>query len=106
MNQRGFTLVETLVGSAVFVVVALATYQAFGVLMDAVSVSQAKLAGTTLANQEIEIIRNLPYASVGIQNGIPAGNIQRSQTIVQNNYSFTVVTTIRNVDDTFDGTAG
>ena len=105
-NQSGFTLVETLVGSAVFVVVALATYQAFGVLMDAVSVSQAKLAGTTLANQEIEIIRNLPYADVGIQNGIPAGNIQRNQAIVQNNYSFNVQTTIRNVDDPFDGTAG
>ena len=50
MNQRGFTIVETLVGSAVFVILALYAYRAFGVLMDAVSMSQAKLAATTLAN--------------------------------------------------------
>ena len=105
-NRSGFTLVETLVGSAVFVILALSAYRAFGVLMDAVSMSQAKLAATTLANEQIEIIRNLPYDDVGIENGIPAGKIARNQTVIKDNYSFDVQTTIRNTDDPFDGTIG
>ncbi len=103
---KGFTLIETLVGSAVFVILALSAYRAFGVLMDAVSMSQAKLAATTLSNEQFEIIRNLPYDDVGIENGIPAGKINRNQTITKDNYSFGVQTTIRNTDDPFDGTIG
>src|SRR3989344_3142284 len=103
---NGFTLIETLVGSAVFLLVALSSYQAFGVLMEAVSGSQAKIAATAVANEEFEIIRNLPYTDVGIIGGLPVGKIERNQTIVKDNYSFDVQTTIRSVDDTFDCTIG
>ncbi|HEY4502872.1 MAG TPA: hypothetical protein VJC14_00320 [Candidatus Paceibacterota bacterium] len=108
MNSRihrdGFTLIETLVGSSVFILVALTAYQAFGVLMEAVSASQAKVAATTLANERFEIIRNLPYSNVGIVAGLPVGKIQRTETVVRDGYSFSINTTIRSVDDTFDGT--
>ena len=103
-SQKGFTLVETLVGSAVFLLVALSSYKAFGTLMDAVSAAQAKIAGTTLANEKLEIVRNLPYTDVGIVGGLPVGKIQRTQIITRDKYSFTVQTTIRSVDDIFDGT--
>jgi len=106
MNQKGFTLIESLVGSAIFLLLALSGYKAFGVLMEAVSASAAKLAGTTLANEKFEIIRNLPYTDVGIVGGLPVGKIQRTQTITRDNYSFSVLTTIRSVDDIFDGTIG
>ena len=105
-ERRGFTLIETLVGSAVFILVALSAYKAFGVLMDAVSSSQAKVAATSLANERFEIVRNLPYGDVGIVAGLPVGKIQRTQTLIRDGYSFTVQTTIRSVDDTFDGTIG
>lgn len=103
-KHKGFTLIETLVGSVIFALVALSAYQAFGVLMDAVSVSQAKLAGTTLANEKFEIIRNLPYVDVGIINGLPVGKIQRTETVVRDGHSFNLQTTIRSVDDPADGT--
>jgi len=102
-NQKGFTLVEMLVGSAVFVVVALAAYQAFGVLMDITLSARIKVAATELANERFEIIRNLPYNDVGIVAGLPVGKIVRVQNIIRDNYSFTVQTTIRSVDDPFDG---
>src|SRR3989344_8620406 len=102
-NQKGFTLVEMLVGSAVFVVVALAAYQAFGVLMDFTLSARIKVAATELANERFEIIRNLPYNDVGIVAGLPVGKIVRVQNIIRDNYSFTVQTTIRSVDDPFDG---
>ncbi len=106
MNQKGFTLIESLVGAAIFVVLALFGYRAFGVLMNAVLSSQAKIAGTTLANEKFEIIRNLPYTDVGIVGGLPVGKIQRTQNITRDNFNFVIQTTIRSVDDSFDGTIG
>lgn len=106
MNQKGFTLIETLVGSAVFLLVALSAYRAFGVLMDAVSSSQAKIVATSLANEKFEIIRNLPYVDVGIIAGLPVGKIQRTETITKDSHFFTIQTTIRSVDNLFDGTIG
>ncbi len=104
--SSGLTLIETMVGSALFLVVALFTYQAFGTLMDAVVMSKAKIAATALANEKFEIIRNLPYADVGIISGLPAGKLTKNETTNKDNYTFNVVTTIRNVDDPFDGTIG
>ncbi|MEK7569311.1 MAG: carboxypeptidase regulatory-like domain-containing protein [Patescibacteria group bacterium] len=105
-RNRGFTLLETLVGSFVFLVVALAAYRAFGTLMDAVAASQSKVAASALANEQFEIIRNLPYTDVGIVAGLPAGKVPREQALVRDGYSFSVLTTIRSSDDPFDGTIG
>ncbi|MBI3888407.1 carboxypeptidase regulatory-like domain-containing protein [Candidatus Nomurabacteria bacterium] len=104
MNQKGFTFIETVVGSAVFMVVALSAYQAFSVLMNATLVSREKVAATELANERFEIIRNLPYVDVGILGGLPVGKLTRNQTLTRDNYSFNVITTIRSIDDSFDGT--
>ena len=106
INKKGFTLIETLVGSAVFILIALSAYKAFGVLMDAAIESQAKLAATEVANERFEIIRNLPYTDVGILGGLPVGKLTRTQTVTRDNFSFNVTTTIRSVDDPFDGTIG
>jgi hypothetical protein len=104
--RRGFTFIETVVGSAVFLVVALSAYQAFSVLMDATEASRAKVAAIELANERFEIMRNLPYNSVGIIGGLPVGKITRTQNITRDGYSFTVLTTIRGVSDPLDGTIG
>ncbi|HEV7702534.1 MAG TPA: carboxypeptidase regulatory-like domain-containing protein [Candidatus Paceibacterota bacterium] len=104
--SRGFTLIETLVGSAIFMLVALSAYQAFGVLMSASSSVRAKVAATELANERFEIVRNLPYNDVGIAGGLPVGKLIRNQTFVRDNFSFSVQTTVRSTDDSFDGTIG
>lgn len=104
--QRGFTLIETLVGSAIFIVVTLSTYKAFGALMEATSAARAKVSATELANEKFEIIRNLPYTDVGIVGGLPVGKISRNETVTRDNFSYSLLTTIRSVDDPFDGTVG
>jgi len=105
-SKFGFGLIETLVGTSIFIVIAISTYQVFGILMDAVALSRTKILSTSLANEQFEIIRNLPYSDVGIVSGVPAGKIERNQTIVRDNNSFNIQTTIRNVDDPYDGTIG
>jgi prepilin-type N-terminal cleavage/methylation domain-containing protein len=106
MNQKGFSLIETLVGVAVFLTVSLAGYQAFTVLINAVLASEAKIAATEVANERFEIIRNLPYEDVGIFGGLPVGVVQREETILRDNYTFELLYTIRSIDNVFDGTLG
>jgi type II secretory pathway pseudopilin PulG len=105
-NHRGFTLIESLIGSAVFILIAISAYRAYGVLMDAISLSRAKFAATAIANEKLEIIRNLTYADVGIIAGLPSGKIAKNQSVIQGDYIFSITNTIRNVDDPFDGTIG
>lgn len=102
----GFTLIEALVGSAIFLLIALSGYQAFVTLMNAVGASQAKIAATSVANERFEIIRNLPYDDVGLVGGLPVGTVEREETITRNNYVFDLLYTIRSTDDPFDGTIG
>jgi len=101
--RKGFTLVETLVGVAVFTVIALATYQAYTSLLKLVSASQYRIAAVNLANEQIEIIRNLPYADVGVVSGIPNGKVPHVQVLSRSGYDFIATTTIRNIDLSFDG---
>lgn len=107
-NQRkkGFTLVELIVGTAVFLVLIVGVYNAYKSIYDVVSMSRYKIAGIDLANEKFEIIRNLPYSSVGISGGIPNGVLSHIENITRDNQTFTVTTTVRNIDDSFDGTLG
>lgn len=105
-NPRGFTLVETLVGVALFAIVALTGYTAYTSVFRAVQNSHTQTIMASLANEQFEIVRNLPYAQVGVVSGLPVGVIPHVQSITRSGVAFTVTTTIRNVDDPFDGVIG
>ncbi len=105
-SQKGFTLIETLVSVAVFMIIAISVYQAFTTVMNTSRVSRLKITATALANEQLEIVRNLPYTDVGVVGSIPNGKIPHIQNLVRDNTEFVVETTIRNIDDPFDGTIG
>lgn len=105
-KEGGFTLVETLVGVFVFLIIALGIYQGFASILALVQASRARTVATLLAGEQIEIIRNLPYQQVGVTNGIPNGVLPHVQNFVRGGITFTATTTVRNVDDPFDGTIG
>jgi len=102
----GFGLVETLVSVAIFSLVSVAAYGGFVKTLQAVQVLKVKNASTNLANEQIEIVRNLPYVDVGIVNGLPAGKIPREQVLSREGINFNVTTSIRDIDDPFDGQIG
>lgn len=97
---------ESLVGVAVFMIIAVASYQAFISSIRAVHASRVKITATALANEQFEILRNLPYDKVGVDGGIPDGVVPHTQQLVRDGSTFDVLTTIRNIDDPFDGTIG
>jgi prepilin-type N-terminal cleavage/methylation domain-containing protein len=105
-QNKGFTLIETLVGVAVFVVISTSIYQAYVSLFNFISLNQYKIVALNLVNEQFEIIRNLSYSNVGIPGSIPSGTIPQTQNINRSGIDFVVRTTIRNIDQPYDGTIG
>lgn len=105
-TKAGFSLIEILVGATVFAIVSMAIYQSYAGLLSLVNASKTKEIASALANEQFEIVRNLPYVDVGIVSGVPVGKIPRFQTFVRSGITFQSTTTIRNIDDPFDGQIG
>lgn len=105
-SKKGFTLIESVVGVAVFIIIAVSVYQAYIATMNAIRASSLRITVTALANEQLEIARNLSYADVGIVGGLPSGKIPHTQTLTRNGTEFIVETIVRNIDDEFDGTIG
>lgn len=106
INICGFTLIELTVAIAVFLIFALGIYSTMSMVFKIVYQSRMKILETALLSEQLEIVRNLPYDSIGILNGIPSGVLVHSQTISRNGANFTVITSVRSIDDPFDGVLG
>ncbi len=104
--ERGLTLIETIIGIAIISIVAFSVYRGYIVLLDTYALTEARIAAATIANQEMELIRNLEYKNIGTVGGIPSGIIPAIQTKTKEGHTFTVTTAIRNIDDPYDGTLG
>ncbi len=105
-NKQGLTLVETLVGAAVFSVIAISVYGAYAKILEATNTLKIKGMATDLAVERFEVIKNFPYSSIGVQGGIPNGIIPHTEIINRGGVDFTVNTSVRNIDDPADGEFG
>ncbi len=105
-KQQGTTLIETLIAAAFFVVFSLAIYQLYTKVLELSSRIRIKTVATQIASEQIEFIRNLAYSDVGIVSGIPSGVIPATKSVTRNGVTFSVNTTIRNIDLPADGTLG
>ncbi len=104
-TERGLTFIETVVGVALFVMIASTLFATYQRVFLTVKNAQSRINATALGNEQLEIIRNLPYVQVGTQTGIPYGLIPAVQTLSRGGMTFVATTTVRNIDNTFDGTA-
>lgn len=102
----GFTLIEALVGVAVFSLITIGVYRTYFTLEQGVRSIRARIAAYAIINDEFETIRNLHYGDVGISGGFPSGKLASTTTVAKSGLTFTVSRTIRNIDDPFDGTIG
>ncbi|MBI3627595.1 MAG: hypothetical protein HY220_02520 [Candidatus Sungbacteria bacterium] len=102
----GFSLIEVVVGVGVFLIISVGVYSVYKGILNANRLTRARIEAISLANEEIELARNLPYAEVGTIGGIPSGVISQSQSTTRDGIPFTITTTIRSIDDPFDGTIG
>ena len=102
----GFTLIEMLIAITIVTMIAGAVYQGMTVAFDVVRLSRIKSVANSIAGEDFEIMRNMPYNSIGLQGGIPAGSLPRTKRISRSGLIFDATTTIRNFDDPFDGQVG
>ena len=105
-NQSGFTLIEVVISVVIFIVFATGAYQGYAATYSAVASTHHKAVAVDLANARFELVKNMPYSKVGVVGGNPVGVIPATQVVLIDNLSFTVSTTVRNVDDPFDGVSG
>ena len=80
-SSRGVTLIDTVVGSALMLVVFVGIAGVFQLSIDVVTNNKARTGAIALANERIEYIRSLAYASIGTAGGIPSGLIAQSETV-------------------------
>lgn len=103
-KDGGFTLVETLVSTAIFLLVAVGVYAGFVNILKILNIIRTKEIMTNIANEQFEIVRNLSYQNVGTVSGIPSGILPQEVEVSKDNKTFNVDFVVRNFDDPFDGT--
>jgi len=102
-KPRGFTLLEIIVTLGIMVIGLLGVTQMTILFLQINADQKAHVTAIALANEKLELIRNLPYNSIGTVGGVPAGNLVQNESITNNSIDFNVKTEIIYIDDPFDG---
>ena len=106
-NESGVTLIELLISLTVLAVVSIGVFSLYSSLVQSLFASKSRAIATTLATNQMEYLKGLPYDSLAVVNGsiyatnpLPASSLK---TVSGINYK--VTTSINYVDDAYDGCA-
>jgi hypothetical protein len=105
-GSRGVTLIDTLVGSALMLVVFLGIGAAFELSLEVVTSNKARAGAIALGNERMEYLKSLTYPQIGVLGGIPAGNVPQLETVSLNGVEYTRRTFVSYADDPKDGLGG
>ena len=101
--SRGVTLLDTVVGTSLMLVVFMGIASTFKLSVDVVTNNKSRAGAIALANERMEYVRSLSYASIGTVGGVPAGSIPETESISLNGANYTRRTYIEYTDDPKDG---
>lgn len=101
--QRGVTLIDAVVGSALILVAFVGIAAVFQLSIDVVTNNRARAGAIALANEWMEYVRSLEYDAVGTSGGIPSGVLPQEDSVSLNGITYTRRTTIQYADDPQDG---
>lgn len=106
-RPKGVSIIEAIVLIFVFSVAAMSFYSVFAVGTKYILNSKNRIIAISLANERMEMLRNLAYNDVAIIGGIPAGSvISQNENITVGDKTFRVFTDISYRDDPDDGVFG
>ncbi|HEX7586171.1 MAG TPA: hypothetical protein VF390_00890 [Patescibacteria group bacterium] len=103
IKNPAFTLVEAMVFLFIFSVITVTFYSVITLGTGYIIEAKNRLGALALANEKMEIVRNLQYGVIGTTTGIPAGNILADEDAAVGAKTFHVKTLIQYIDDPFDG---
>lgn len=101
--KKGLTLIETIVGIALFLLFFAGIFGAWRLSLKVVFQAKARITATSLANQKLEKIRNLSYEKIGTIDGYPSGDIPSIESTNLNGIDFTISTNIDYIANEKDG---
>jgi len=101
--KRGFALIEALTVLFIFCLIVLTFYSVFSAGTRYVIDAKNRLGALSVANGEIETVRNLKYDDIGTVGGEIGGNIPQDKEVMVNSKRYYVHTLVEYVDDPFDG---
>src|SRR3989344_2501486 len=102
-GERGATLLDTVVGTALMLVVFLGIAAAFQLSLDVVMNNKSRAGAIALVNERMEYLRSLSYTQIGVEGGIPAGIVPQEETVSWNGIEYTRRTSVLYSDDSGDG---
>lgn len=106
-KRSGFTLIELLITVGILSIISVTFLNAYTTNITTAKYSRIKTIATSIAQEKMEELKNLPYNSLSTQNGtiIPQGTILDQETITNNGMIFKTHTIITYYDDLYDGCA-
>lgn len=104
--NAGFTLVEVVIGIALLIGIGYGIYLVTSNMFEVVARNEWRSQAVSVIENEIELVRSLNYGDVGVEGGSPAGKLKAEKTVSFGGLDFKLLTTVRNIDDPFDGTQG
>jgi hypothetical protein len=104
-NNRGNILIGILIALAIFAILSHALFTLISSSYRILLFNRARVTARNLAQEQIEVLRNIPYEEVGTAGGIPSGNVPQEQEVERNGFTFLVTTQIIYIDDPYDGLA-
>jgi len=106
-SKKGVTLIEILVCVAIFSILSLTVYGIFVSIINGISYYRERTTISFLANQYMEIAKNIPYADIGTLEGNPHGNLPdlpNPTNVLMNKSDYQIYYAVSYVDDPADGT--
>lgn len=104
-GESGFTLVELTVSMVIISIVVIAFFGLFISLVRSTVVAKRRAVALTLATNQMEYLKSLPYDSLAVQGGsiVATTLLPATSTPTINGVKYTVATSISYVDDAYDG---
>ena len=106
-GQNGFSIVELVIGMTILGLISVGIFGLFVTLVNSAVAARQLAVGATLATNQMEYLKSLPYDNLAIEGGsiYSADPLEASVTKTMDNVTYTVNTSISYVDDAFDGCA-
>lgn len=104
-NEAGYTLVELLVTITIVAILSLSAFTLFTALLHSAIVSQREAVASTLATNQMEYLKSLPYDNLAVAGGAIVSSVTIPATTTQkvNGDTYTITTSITYADDAYDG---
>lgn len=104
-KEDGYTLVELMVSMAVIAILAAASFDLFSALLHSAIVSQRQAVASTLATNQMEYLKSLPYDNLAVAGGaiVSTNTIPATFTKKVQGQTFTIKNSITYVDVAYDG---